>query len=197
MKYSNMTLGTLEAIVNKLGGEDAAMAFLRGVFEVVRVKLLDILGTVKTLATTEKFVAKQRFVKDSKEIKFYGIWDNFTSWFLADDGKIEEHVGEQTLSYGNLTKDSVDGPIIEELGGEAKVETTLSAVYDLLLKQPKGEEGVMLTNGYANIFYIKDINGTLRVVGVYWRGGGWGVHASSVENTRAWSAGYRVFSANS
>lgn len=192
-----MTLGTLEAIVNKLGGEEAAMAFLRGVFEVVRVKLLDILGTVKTLATTEKFVAKQKFVKDSKEIKFYGIWDNFTAWFLPGDGKIEEHVGEQMLSYGNLTKGSVDGPIIEELGGEAKAETTLSAIYGLLLKQPKGEEGALLTNGYANIFYVRDTSGVLRAVHVGWDDDGWGVGAYSVENAGEWFAGYRVFSANS
>ncbi len=192
-----MKWGTMEAIVNKLGGEEAAMAFLRGVFEVVRVKLLDILGTVKTSATTERFVAKQKFVKDSKEIKFYGIWDNFTAWFLAGDGKIEEHVGEQTLSYGNLTKDSVDGPIIEELGGEAKVETTLSAIYGLLLKQPKGEEGALLTNGYANIFYVRDVNGTLRAVDASWHDGGWYVYASSVESTLAWDAGGRVFSSNS
>ncbi len=198
MKYSNMTLGTLEAIVNKLGGEDAAMAFLRGVFEVVRVKLLDMLGTVKTSATTEKFVAKEKFVKSSKEVKFYGIWDNFQNRFLAGDGKIEEHVGEQMLSYGNLTKGSVDGPIIEELGGEAKVETTLSAIYGLLLKQPNGEkEGVLLTNGYTNIFYVKDINGVLRAVDVYWDGGGWYVSAYSVGYTNGWDAGGRVFSVNS
>ena len=192
-----MTLGTLEAIVNKLGGEEAAMAFLRGFYEVVRVKILDIIGTVKTSATTQKFVAKQKFVKDSKDIKFYGIWDNFTAWFLAGDGKIEASVGEQTLSYGNLTKASVDGPIIQELGGEAKVETTLSAIYDLLLKQPKGEEGVLLVNGYANIFYVKDINGVLRAVLVYWNACGWSVYAISVEDTNEWIAGYRVFSANS
>jgi hypothetical protein len=155
------------------------------------MKIIDMIGTVKTLATTEKFV------KDSKEIKFYRIWNTFTSWFLAGDGKIEEHVGEQTLSYGNLTKDSVDGPIIEEFGGEAKVETTLSAIYGLLLKQPKGEEGALLTNGYANIFYVRDVNGTLRAVHVVWSDDGWFVIALSVEDTCVWFAGRRVFSANS
>lgn len=201
---NNLTRGQESAVLiriaEQLGIEDIEVAvkvFLRGAFELVLVKILDMLGTVKISATTEKFVVKQKFVKDSKEVKFYGIWDNFTSWFLDGDGKIEEPVGEQVLSYGKLTKNSVDGLIIEELGGEEKVETTLSAIYGLLLKQPKGEEGALLTNGYANIFYVKDINGVLRAVNVLWDDYGWRVYVNSVGRTLVWLAGRRVFSGNS
>lgn len=160
-------------------------------------ELLDYLGTTTTLATTQKFVAKYKFRKDSKEVKFYGIWDNFTNRFLAGNGKIEEPLGEQVLRYGNLTKNSVDGPIIEELGGEAKAETTLTELYDLLKKQANGEDGDLLTNGYANIFYIRDIEGVLRAVRVYWFDCGWDVYASSVGRPYVWHAGSRVFSRNS
>ena len=197
MKYPNMTWGTMEAIVNKLGGEEEAKAFLRNTVEIVRTKILEFIGTTTTSATTEKFVAKEKFVKDSKEVKFYGIWDNFTNWFLADDGKIEDPISEQMLRYGNLTTSSVDGLIIEELGGEAKAETTLSELYDLLKKQAKGEAGDLLTNGYANIFYIKDTSSVLRAVSVNWVVDGWDVSAFSVESTNVWSAGYRVFCRNS
>ena len=42
------------------------------------------------------------------------------------------------------------------------VETTLAQLYALLERQGRGEDGVLLVNGAANIFYIRDINRVLR-----------------------------------
>jgi hypothetical protein len=122
---------------------------------------------------------------------------NFRSWFLSGEGKIEEPVGDKELRYGKLVKGTVDGPIIQELDGEAKAETTLSEVFALMEKQPNREDGVLLTNGWANIFYVKDIEGVLRAVLVDWSGDGWGVGARSVGSPDDWDAGGRVFSRNS
>jgi len=83
------------------------------------------------------------------------------------------------------------------LGGEAKAETTLFEMYQLLKKQASGGEGELLTNGYANIFYIKDMSGVLRAVSGNWGDGGWRVYAIAVEDPGDWDAGYRVFSRNS
>ena len=194
---NNQTIDKIQAIWNMVGGEEMVDALIQGraKLEVKLIQILNWLGTTTTSATTEKFVAKEKFVKDSKEVKFYGIWDNFTEWFLKDNGKIEEPIDSQELRYGNLTKGSVDGPIIAELGGEAKAKTTLTEMFDLLKKQSNGdEEGDLLTNGYANIFYIKDTSGVLRAVRVSRRDDGWYVVACSVENTCDWFAGRRVFS---
>ncbi len=196
------TAGQLNAMVKKLieqVGENGPNLLLQGKLKIEAIKdsILNLISTTKTSATTEKFVAKEKFRKDSKEVKFYGIWDNFTNWFLAGDSKTEEPLGEQELRYGNLNRNSVDGPIIEELGGEAKAETTLTELYDLLKKQASGEEGVLLTNGYANIFYIRDTSDVLRAVSVDWHAGGWSVFALSVEDPDDWGAGRRVFSRNS
>ena len=193
---NNQTIDKIQAIWNMVGGEEMVDALIQGraKLEVKLIQILNWLGTTTTSATTEKFVAKEKFVKDSKEVKFYGILDNFTNWFLADDGKIEDPISEQMLRYGNLTTSSVDGLIIEELGGEAKAETTLSELYDLLKKQAKGEAGDLLTNGYANIFYIKDTSSVLRAVFVFSRGDGWLVYAFSVGGSAGWRAGRRVFS---
>jgi len=49
-------------------------------------------------------------------------------------------------------------------------------------KQKNGEDGVLLNNGYANIFYIRDQNGVLRAVRVYWDDGSWRVYAHGVTN---------------
>ncbi len=162
--------------------------------------LLESIGLVIIPATTEPFVAKDKFVVNTKRnatVKISAVWDNFTSWFLSGAGKTEDPIGEQTLRYHKLRKSSVDGPIITELGGEVKVETTLSEMFSLMEKQKHGEDGVLLNNGYANIFYIRDQNGVLRAVCVDWVGDGWYVRAGSVERPGGWSGGNRVFSRNS
>lgn len=76
-------------------------------------------------------------------------------------------------------------------------EVTLYEVYGLLKKQEKGEEGILLTSGLANIFYVKDDEGTLCAVVAHWRENGWGVDAHSIENPGLWPSGRRVFSRNS
>ena len=159
--------------------------------------LLDLLGTATTLATTGRFVAKTAFVvniKHNAKVLISAVWDNFTSWFLSGDGKTEDSISEQTLRYHELRESSVDGPIITELGGEAKAETTLSEMFSLMENQGNGKDGVLLNNGRANIFYVRDQNGVLRAVRVRWSVGGWDVIARSVELPLRWNDGDRVFS---
>ena len=63
-------------------------------------------------------------------------------------------------------------------------------------KRSIGKAGVLLKNGYANIFYIKDIAGSLRTVYVIWLNGGWDVNADAVEGEGGWGHGRQVFSHN-
>ena len=164
-----------------------------------KLALLEPIGTIAIPATTTKFVAKNKFVRDTSrqaKVKISHQGYNFTSWFLNGDGKTEDPISEQALRYAKLCKASTDGPIIAELGGEEKSETTLSEMFALMEKQGNGEDGVLLTNGYWNIFYIKDANNVLRLVSVRWGGGGWRVYADSVENPNGWVAGNQVFSRN-
>jgi hypothetical protein len=162
--------------------------------------LLEPVSTVATSATTGAFVAKEKFIQDTgrkAKVKVSYLGDNFIAWFLKGKGKTEDPITEQTLRYGKLRKSSVDAPILAELGGEAKAETTLTGVFFLMEKQASGEEGVLLNNGWANIFYVKDNAGVLRAVGVRWNDDGWIVNAYSVENPFSWDGGIRVFSRNS
>ncbi len=195
-KYGHRTGDWCEAIVNKLGGEEAADAFLRD--ELVISKrpadaILEFVGTANIAATTTKFVAKEKFkLKKDGGICSY-IGDNFKDWF---GGKEEDPLAETTLRYAKLRKSSVDTPIVAELGGEAKAETTLTEVFGLMSKQAKAETGVLLTNGWANIFYVRDQNGVLRAVFVHWDDGGWSVHAGELGYPDTWLDGYQVFSRN-
>lgn len=212
------TTGPLNQLIVNLGGQDGDQweqqlkQFLRkepcwtngSVTQVAQPKpapsILELVSTVGVAATTSKLVAKEKFVVNTKRnapVKISYLGDNFTAWFLNGDGKTEDPISEQTLRYHKLRKSSVDGPIIEELGGEAKAETTLSEMFALMEKQGKGEDGVLLNNGYANIFYIRDSAGVLRAVIVFWNDDGWRVSADSVEVPVRWDVGSRVFSRNS
>ena len=164
------------------------------------IPLRELVGRISIPATTERFLARDKFVlnygrkaKSGVRISFLG--DNFKEWFLD---KIEEPVAETTLRYAKLLRSEVDGPIMYELG-DAR-ETTLAQIYALMGRQANGEEGVLLTNGHANIFYVNDAGGILRAVHVGWDSGvgGWDVIAHSVTLPSRWDGDdLRVFSRNS
>jgi hypothetical protein len=212
------TTGPLNQLIVNLGGQDGGeweqqlKQFLRkepcwteGRGAQVAVlyptpSILELVGAVAVNATTGKFVAKDKFLintKRNEKVLISYLGDNFKAWFLNGDGKTEDPISEQTLRYAKLRKASLDGPIITELGGEAKAETTLSEMFSLMEKQKHGEDSVLLNNGYANIFYIKDGAGVLRAVSVGWGGDGWDVEASSVKALYSWRDGGRVLSRNS
>ena len=212
------TTGPLNQLIVNLGGQDSDQweqqfkQFLRkepcwtngqitqGRGPKNTLSILELVSTVMVPAITGKFVAREKFVRDTSRkarVKISYLGDNFTAWFLNGDGKTEDLESEQTLRYHKLKKYSVDGPIIAELGGKAKAETTLTEMFSLMEKQANGEDGVLLSNGYANIFYIKDSAVVLRTVGVSWIDDSWYVDADSVERPDGWSDGDRVFSRNS
>ncbi len=124
--------------------------------------------------------------------------DNFKKYFVSLNrtGKLEIDVLAQKLRVHKLRKNSLDGPIITQLGGESVVETNLGTMFELMKKQGTGQAGDLLVNGYANIFYIRDDNGTLWAVSCRWFAdlGGWYVEASSLTDPREWDAGIQVFS---
>ncbi|MEK7181127.1 MAG: hypothetical protein AAB738_02210 [Patescibacteria group bacterium] len=158
--------------------------------------LLDFVGTTTISATTEPFIAKDRFKQDTSrkaKPKISYLGDNFKAWFLK---KTEQPISQTMLRSQRLVKASLDQPIIAELGDEAKSETTLSEIFALISLQSNGENGVLLTNGYANIFYVRDVNGVLRAVRVYWCDDGWLGSAYALDGGR-WYGDRRVFSRNS
>ena len=175
--------------------------------------LLTLAGTVK-VQPVNKLGVNEFFNENNSSVKISYVGDNFKTWFY---GKVEVQpnadetepgegpyrtLGENgadksVLCYYTLNRRSVDGPIIKELGGEDKVKTTLFHIAALMWKQPDGKQGALLTNGYANIFYVHDINGVLRAVRVRWYGRGWLVCACSVGFPDGWGAVCRVFSCDS
>ncbi len=162
-----------------------------------KTSVFEHVGTVVVPATTSRFVARDKFVVDTKptaKVKISGIGGNFTSWFLSGEGKIEDPIAEQTLLCYRLYMASWDDLIIKELGGEEKVETTLFEMFSLMEKQGSCERDNLLTNGCWHIFYVKDQSDALRAVSVRWCDNGWYVDAGPAPISYGWRGGYRVFS---
>jgi len=202
--------GLLEDLFAKLSGEngqewlDAFKKFLRRenpwpvkeVVEEVKQALLALITTVATTAV-DTFKAKDRFkVGEVKGVKIGWLGDNFKENFLSGKGKIETAVTEAILRVHKLIKASVDTPIIAELSGEEVAETTLAQMWQMLAKQGHGEDGPLLTNGYWNIFYVRDAKGTLWAVSADWYSGFhyWSVEAYSVTDPNTWNAEGQVVS---
>lgn len=183
--------------VKKMSEEDflaQVLAVLRGEAKIERNKLLKFISTITLPATTALFIASENFVVSTgngAKVKISYVSDIFKKQFF---GKKEKKRGKINLRYGDLTRSSKDDGTISELGGKKKAETLLQDVYALLAQQPKGEEGSLLTDGKANIFYVLNNAGLLFAVGAYWGGGGWNLYAYSVVNPSACYVGFRVFS---
>lgn len=188
MKYGELNLGQIEALVNKAGGMDNVLCVLRGdaEMEIKRIRLLSKLTTVE-VPFIENFVFTEQVIK---EANIYA-WDNFRKLFL---GKEEKEAKANRLVIHRLGKNSLDAPIRKELGeGE---EITLAHFVHLLKLQSQGQNGVLLTNGYANVAYIKGNDGNLWAVYASWHSGSrdWHVDARSVEFPYDWDAGRQVLS---
>lgn len=187
---------SVEALLNKLGGVEGAKRFLRDelvISEAIAKKLLERLSTI-ALPAVKDFTAKEHFVVDTSKkavVKVSYLSDNFKANFLQ---KVESDKVAEELAINKLLENSFDPIIITALGGEAKVEITLGQFFAVFAKQPNGETGVLLTNGYANVGYIRDTHGVLWVVGGHWYDDGWNFFASPLDDPHYWYSGCRFLS---
>lgn len=174
----NSRLGLLLDHANKLGGADgdtweqASTLFLRkepcwtngDVAQAPEPKpapsILELVSTVGVAATASKFNIKGKLVVDTSldaKVKISYLGDNLQNWYFSGDGLVEEPLAGSTLRYGKLRKRSLDSPIILEIGGVEKSITSFTEAFYLMEGQPNGpksDPGPLLTNGWANIFYI-------------------------------------------
>jgi hypothetical protein len=151
--------------------------------------LLQPVETAVVAATALPLAIKDYFNKNPR-IKIATIFGEFKSRFFD---KTEKPLAEVTYRKYKLLRISADGPIIAELGGEAKVEGTFTAALALLERQGNGEVGFLQTNGYANIFYSRDKKGALCAIRIGWTEGGWVIDAISVQDPLAWNGKHEIF----
>lgn len=160
-----------------------------------KTPILDTLITLSVPETNEQFVARMKFVVDppSNGMSFN---EEFIEWFLSGDGKVEDPIGGQTLCCAQLL-DTVffAQPIINELGGEKKAETTLTELFYLIERQKNGQLCMLNANGKANRFFIRDCNKILRDIDMAWSSVyvRWCLRAQPIEDKDTRSAGDKVF----
>ena len=183
--------GPLKDLLEKLSGEDGER-WLERLKKTLR-ESSDLLRRVAMVSVS----AMKRFVANDSAKKKANI-----GWTSADfdrffGGKIEENVEATNLAVHRLEKASLDAPILAELG--ARATTPLAYLFELMEKQSKGEDGVLLVNGYANIMYAIGNDGNVWAVLALWYSGNgcWRVYARSVEHPHRWGAGYQILSRDS
>jgi hypothetical protein len=85
--------------------------------------------------------------------------------------------------------------IIIALGGQEKVEVTLADIAQLLSDQKNGEEeGPLLVDGCYNVFFVRGLNNTIRMLWVSFYERVWclDAHPQFISGC-ALDAGYRIF----
>ena len=69
----------------------------------------------------------------------------------------------------------------------------MTAALALLTRQANGEGGFLQTNGFANIFYVRDKKAELCAIRAGWADGGWVLDAISTRDPLAWNCRHQIF----
>jgi hypothetical protein len=152
--------------------------------------LLKFVGVLK-LKAVKRFVVADHFkVGNLVGGRSIGrIGPNFQTHF---GGVVEENVPARNLYVWELTRDSLDEPIVDSFGGwrAPKTQTCLAHQFQMM---ELGEKGKSRLDGWANFGYKSSpVDSDLWVPVWDVRDGKFGVGAHSSSYPDAWSAGRRV-----
>lgn len=157
--------------------------------DVSAIALLEPLDSV-LVARTASAITIQDFLAKHTRAKISTVFGEFKNRFFQ---KREGPLPETKYRKYKLLRISADGPIIAELGGESKVEGSVTAALTLLSRQGNGEAGFLQTSGFANIFYSRDQKGILCAIRIGWCHDGWVIDAISVKDPLAWNGQHEIF----
>ena len=178
-KYNDLTTGQSEACINRMGGWDNFLRFIGGQGKIVFESILTLVRTVRIAAQPAVTTSKEYF--EEAGVKSTG--SNFESQFYGLEVAATD---EAELAVRKLEKNSLDAPILAELGDKA--ETSVSQFRAFLATNRESKEWF--------IFYLRGKDGNSWAVFARWFAdhGGWRVGAFSVDNPGVWDAGGQVLS---
>lgn len=128
-----------------------------------------------------------------------GLWvSDDIDFFIGLDG----HTTRDTLPVGRILKskttaaDVFGHPGTDEYAATLRNAVDLGQIEAMIKVDLLGKSGVLLKNGYANIFGVRGENGLLFTVFVTWRHNDhtWDVYCELLEAADVWRAGDQVFS---
>ena len=141
----------------------------------------------------------QQYFTKNKKVNYWRS-DNFNQHVL-NPAKTVNNLPEMNFSKYKFTETIYDKEIMEhfqisESMGLMTREEILWTIASLTSKQPKGEAGVLLSNGYSTIIgYMLCDDGVVRAVNVYWNSdyAEWYCNCNDLDY---WNAGYGMLSRN-
>lgn len=194
----NPTVGQLNALVKKLGGEQSVRDYLSGK---VKVSI-----TKSALERSSEFTLPTRMASFNPNI--YRYFKTRNGLYVSDDFndkilraiELQGSVPSATIVIYCLTKDADDTEIREEMPNNHVFEDTYSFCTYLAYmidEQQNGRTAVFVTNGNWNIFYVRGVHNEIFSVNVRWRGvlRRWEVSAY-IPDGECWSIGSCAFSCN-
>lgn len=180
-KYPDVTAGQTEAFINRIGGWDNFLRFIGGQGKVVFDTILAFVRTVR-IAAQPAITTSEEYFKEAGIYSMGGNFKNFKAQFL---GLEVQATDEAELAVHRLEQDSLDKPIMAELGDRAEISVSQFCAF--LAANRESTEWF--------IFYLKGENGKSWAVGAGWySGGGWSVDADSVTDPDGWGRGSQVVS---
>ncbi len=190
--------GNEEMAYNFFSSLDGAKEFAELIFSKTKVVVektnelkLKLLSVFKSSISITTSAFNKSLFTTSSSPKYY-ILDNFENRVLNKAGDvIPEFSG--ILKSLKLTENMCDSEIMSEIG-----ESNIFSIYEALgiikvltERQPKGEDGDILNNGYANIIYVRIDENTILATGVRWRSAyrRWFLNAFSFDVGNPWYDG--------
>ncbi|MEJ0001648.1 MAG: hypothetical protein WDN09_00435 [bacterium] len=146
-----------------------------------------------SLEATESFNTKDFFKTKDQGGIFVHVDGDIFSWLETE---VKNSPAKELASY-KFTEDITEENII----GDAKAggiyeEVDMAHVKQICERHIVGGEKLLLDNGYANLFWVRNKKGALCGVCVYWNDDGWDVFVVEFRASFEWRAGDRSFFRN-
>lgn len=169
-----------------------ALATFLGKMQMVFGRLFRVISDI-SLEATEIFKTRDFFkTKDKGGIFAYVDGDIFNYF----DDVVKNSPAKELSSY-EFTEDITEENIIGDAkAGDIYEEVDLAHIKQICERHIVKGEKLLLEDGKANLFWIRNKKGGLCEVSVCLVSGGWNVHANDFDASRKWDAGSRSFFRN-
>lgn len=148
---------------------------------------------LEDLGTKEEVLTEDHYPASFYQTRIgLSVWDDFLRSRIAKKAKPTKKGAKFNLKAARLKQDLRDEQVEAALGADHHFDETVvcAVVAALIAKQPNGEDGRLLNNRCANLFYTSSF-----VMFVFWSSLGryWQVRACR-RGVNSWRAGRQVFS---
>lgn len=196
---SEVSLSEFEGPLTELRQQCASKESGRSRFEEFKLWLKGATSGLLEFVTTTTTSAVKRFAVadvlgctglniDGLPIALLG--DNFKAQF---GNTVEENIPASELLVSRLTR-YADAIEIAGAVPREKRAVRISQVYQLVLNQERTGSGLLLTNGWANLFLAYGADGNIWVVFIRRYSDGWYFYANPLGGPVRWFDGSQVFS---